>query len=80
MIVVSPEKAYDGIASFWCGAGSMGVTILSEGELQVRIDSRADGSRGSSTRPASPDGLEDATRLLAATDERLCEASTTARA
>jgi hypothetical protein len=43
MIVVSSEEAYDGIAELWCGAELMGVTCLSEGELQLRIESRADG-------------------------------------
>jgi len=43
MIVVSSEEAYDGNAELWCGAELMGVTVLSEGELQLRIESRADG-------------------------------------
>jgi hypothetical protein len=43
MIVVSSEEAYDGAAELWCGAELMGVTCLAEGELQLRIEARADG-------------------------------------
>jgi hypothetical protein len=53
VIVVSPEEASDGTAEFWCGAELMGVTILSEGGLQLRIDSRADRQPRLITRPAS---------------------------
>jgi hypothetical protein len=43
VIVVSPEEAYDGTAEFWCGAELMGITMLSQSGLQLRIDSRTDG-------------------------------------
>ena len=66
VIVVSPEEAYDGIAEFWCGAELMGVTILSEGELQLRIDSRADGRPWLVDTTSLAHGLAEATRLLAA--------------
>jgi hypothetical protein len=66
VIVVSPEEAYDGIAEFWCGAELMGVTILSEGELQLRIDPRADGRRWLVDTTSLAQGLEEATRQLAA--------------
>ena len=66
VIVVSPEEAYDGIAEFWSGTELMGVTILSEGELQLRIDSRADGQPWLVDTTSLAHGLEEATRLLAA--------------
>jgi hypothetical protein len=66
VIVVSAEEAYDGIAEFWCGAELMGVTILSEGELQLRIDARADGRPWLVDSTSLARGLEEATRLLAA--------------
>jgi hypothetical protein len=66
VIVVSPEEANDGIAEFWCDAELMGVTILSEGELQLRIDPRADGRPWLVDRTSLAHGLEEATRLLAA--------------
>jgi hypothetical protein len=66
VIVVSPEEAYDGIAEFWCGAERMGVTILSEGALQLRIDTRADGLPWAVDTTSLAHGLEEATRLLAA--------------
>jgi hypothetical protein len=64
--VVSPEEAYDGIAEFWCGPELMAVTIPSEGGLQLRINSRADGEPWLVDTTSLADGLADATRLLAA--------------
>jgi hypothetical protein len=44
VIVTGPEEAYDNEAEFWCGTELMGVTVLHEGRLHLRIDPRADGS------------------------------------
>jgi hypothetical protein len=44
VIVTGPEEAYDYEAEFWCGNQMMGVTVLHEGRLHLRIDSRVDGS------------------------------------
>ncbi len=66
VIVVSPEEAYDGTAEFWCGAELMGVTILSEDGLQLRIDSRADGQPWLIDATGLARALADATRLIAA--------------
>jgi hypothetical protein len=64
--VVSAEEAYDGNAEFWCGGELMGVTVLSEGLLQLRIDSRADGQPWVIDTTSLAHGLEEAARLLAA--------------
>jgi hypothetical protein len=66
VLVASPEEAYDGIAEFWCGAELMGVTILSEGEVQLRIDARADGRPWLVDTTSLAHALEEAARQLAA--------------
>ena len=43
VIVVSAEEASDGIAEFWYGDEMLGMTIIDEGRLQLRIDARVDG-------------------------------------
>ncbi|MEZ5123285.1 MAG: hypothetical protein R2736_17200 [Solirubrobacterales bacterium] len=40
--VVSPEEAFNGNAEFWCGRELMAVTVLEDGQLQLRIDPRPD--------------------------------------
>ncbi len=66
VIVVSAEEAYDGIAEFWCGAKLMGITMLSEDGLQLRIDSRADGEPWVIDITSLTHALGEANRLLAA--------------
>ena len=44
VIVTGPEEAYDDEAEFWCGSELMGVTVLHEGRLHLRVDPRPDGS------------------------------------
>jgi hypothetical protein len=44
VIVTGPEEAFDNEAEFWRGNELMGVTVLHEGRLHLRIDPRADGS------------------------------------
>jgi len=44
VIVTGPEEAYDNEAEFWCANELMGVTVLHEGRLHLRIDPRPDGS------------------------------------
>jgi len=44
VIVTGPEEAYDDAAEFWCGNELMGVTVLHQGRLPLRIDPRADGA------------------------------------
>ena len=43
-IVTGPEEAYDNEAELWCANELLGVTVLHEGRLHLRIDPRADGS------------------------------------
>ena len=44
VVVTGPEEAYDNEAEFWCGSRQLGVTILHEGRLHLRIPPRPDGS------------------------------------
>jgi hypothetical protein len=66
VIVVSPEEAYDGTAEFWCGAELMGITMLSEDGMQLRIDSRADGQPWLIDTTSLAHALDEANRLIAA--------------
>ena len=66
VIVVSPEEAYDGTAELWCGAELMGITMLAEGGLQLRIDSRADGQPWLIDTTSLAHALDEANRLIAA--------------
>jgi hypothetical protein len=43
VIVTGPEEAYNNEAEFWCGREMIGVTVLHEGRLHLRIDQRRDG-------------------------------------
>lgn len=42
-IVTGPEEAYNATAELWCANELMGVTVVHEGRLHLRIDPRADG-------------------------------------
>jgi hypothetical protein len=42
-IVTGPEEAYNYEAEVWCANEMMGVTVLHEGRLHLRIDPRRDG-------------------------------------
>jgi hypothetical protein len=42
-VVTGPEEAYNNEAEFWCANELMGVTVLHEGRLHLRIDPRGDG-------------------------------------
>jgi hypothetical protein len=44
VIVTGPEDAYNNEAEFWRANELMGVTVLHEGRLHLRIDPRSDGS------------------------------------
>ena len=41
VVVASPEEAYDNEAEFWQGNELIGVTLLHEGRLHLRIDPEA---------------------------------------
>jgi hypothetical protein len=64
VIVTGPEEAYDNEAELWCGNELMGVTVLHEGRLHLRIDPRDDGS------PWLAD-VESLARSLAEAEQRL---------
>jgi hypothetical protein len=64
VIITGPEEAYDNEAEIWCGNELMGVTVLHEERLHLRIDPRADG------RPWLADA-ESLARSLAEAEERL---------
>jgi hypothetical protein len=44
VIVTGPEEAYDNEAELWSGHEQIGVTVLHEGRLHLRIDPRPDGA------------------------------------
>ena len=43
VVVTGPEEAYENEAEFWCANELMGLTVLHDGRLHLRIDPRADG-------------------------------------
>lgn len=66
VLVVSPEEADNGIAEFWGGGELMAVTTIHEGQLQLRIESRADGRPWLMETTSLALGLAEAARQLAA--------------
>jgi hypothetical protein len=64
VIVTGPEEAYEDEAEFWCGNEMMGVTVLHDERLHLRIDPRPDG------RPWLADAASLA-RALAEAEQRL---------
>lgn len=51
---------------FWCGDELMAVAMLSDGGLQLRIDSRADGRPWLIDTTSLAQGLDEAKRLIGA--------------
>lgn len=66
VIVASAEEADDGIAEFWYGADMVGITVLYEGQLHLRIDPRHDGQPWLIDTTSLARGLAEAARQLAA--------------
>ena len=66
VIVTGPEEAYDNEAEFWCGRELMGVTVLHEGRLHLRIAPRADGLPWLADVESLASALTEAEQLLAA--------------
>jgi hypothetical protein len=66
VIVTGPEEAYDNEAEFWCGNALMGVTVLHEGRLHLRIDPRPDGSPWLADTASLARSLTEAEQRLAA--------------
>ena len=66
MIVTGPEEAYNDEAEFWCANEMMGVTVLHEGRLHLRIDPRPDGSPWLADVASLASALAEAEQRLAA--------------
>jgi hypothetical protein len=66
VIVTGPEEAYDNEAEFWCGNELMGVTVLHQGRLHLRIDPRPDGSPWLADTASLARALAEASERLAA--------------
>jgi hypothetical protein len=66
VIVTGPEEAYNTEAEFWCANELMGVTVVHEGRLHLRIDSRADGSPWLADVNSLASSLTEAEQRLAA--------------
>ena len=66
VVVTGPEEAYDNEAEFWCGNEMLGVTVLHEGRLHLRIAPRADGAPWLADTTSLARALAEADRRLAA--------------
>ena len=66
LIVTGPEEAYDNEAEFWCANEMMGVTVLHEGRLHLRIDPRPDGGPWLADAASLARALAEAEQRLAA--------------
>jgi hypothetical protein len=66
VIVTGPEEAYNNEAELWRGGELLGVTVLHEGRLHLRIDPRDDGSPWLADVVSLARCLADAERRLAA--------------
>jgi hypothetical protein len=66
VIVTGPEEAYDYEAEFWRGEELIGVTVLHEGRLHLRIDPRSDGMPWLADVTSLARALSDAEQRLAA--------------
>jgi len=66
VIVTGPEEAYNYEAEFWCADHLMGVTVLHDGRLHLRIDPRADGAAWLMDTTSLAQALTEADRRLAA--------------
>jgi hypothetical protein len=65
-IVTGPEEAYDNEAEIWCANELMGVTVLHEGRLHLRIDPRPHGGPWLADVTSLARALADAEQRLAA--------------
>jgi hypothetical protein len=66
VIVTGPEEPYDNEAEFWCANELVGVTVLHEERLHLRIDPRADGSPWLLDTTSLARALSEASERLAA--------------
>ena len=66
VIVTGPEEAYNNEAEFWCERRLMGVTMLHDGRLHLRIEPRADGTPWLVDTTSLAQALAEANERLAA--------------
>jgi hypothetical protein len=66
VIVTGPEEAYDNEAELWCANQLMGITVLHEGRLHLRIDPRPDGAPWLADTTSLARALAEASGRLAA--------------
>jgi len=66
VIVTGPEEAYNDEAEFWHGREMLGVTVLHEGRLHLRIDPRPDGAPWLADTTSLARALTEAYQRLAA--------------
>jgi hypothetical protein len=66
VIVTGPEEAYDNEAEFWCANEMLGMTVVHEGRLHLRIDPRADGAPWLAEASSLARSLAEAEERLAA--------------
>ena len=65
VIVTGPEEAYDNEAEFWRANEMLGVTVLHEGRLHLRVDPRHDGEPWMLDTESLHLALEDAAQKIA---------------
>ena len=65
VIVTGPMEAYDNEAEFWCANRLMGVTVLHDGRLHLRIEPSHDGSPWLVDTTSLARALADASERLA---------------
>ncbi len=66
VVVTGPEEAYNLEAEFWSGREMIGVTVLHEGRLHLRVPPRADGRPWLMDTVGLARGLAEAERRIAA--------------
>jgi hypothetical protein len=66
VVITGPQEACDNVAEFWCASELMGVTVLHEGRLHLRIDPRADSSPWLADAASLARSLAEAKQRLAA--------------
>jgi hypothetical protein len=66
VIVTGPEEAYDNEAELWCANEMLGVTVVHDGRLHLRIDPRRDGGPWLADAASLARALTEAEERLAA--------------
>jgi hypothetical protein len=66
VMVTGPEEAYNNAAEFWRANEMLGVTVLHEGRLHLRIAPRTDGSPWLADVESLASALTEAEQMLAA--------------